>query len=124
MDFTEVSPNAKSSTRNEPNYASLWKIAPIKKEQINKANAILKLTKLPKYASSVLATLCSMGLVMMKPVNVSSEPNTSSFFCLFAESHPEFIDEPQDQQHACLRNKLISFISTYEMEFTKVYITV
>ena len=62
-----------------------------------KANAFLKVTKLPKYASSVLATLRSMGLVMMKQVNVSLEPSTNSFFHLFAASHPEFVDEPQDQ---------------------------
>ena len=84
-------------TRNECNYASLQKLAPVKQEQINKANAFLKLTKLQKYASSVLATLHSMGLVMMKQVNVSSELSTNSFFCLFAEIHPKFVDEPQDQ---------------------------
>ena len=63
-----------------------------------------------------------MGLVMMKPVNGTTEPSTNSFFRLFATSHPKFVDEPQDQCHACLRNKLISFIPMHELQFTKVSI--
>ena len=78
LDFSEVSPNAKSSTKNEPNYPSLHKMAPIKKEQIKKANAFLKPSKIPKYASTVHATLQSMALVMVKLMEASNEPTTAS----------------------------------------------
>ena len=78
LDFSEVSTHAKASTRNEPNFASLHQLALIKREQIQKANAFLKIKKEPKYASNVLATLCSMGIVLVKPND--TEPNNNIFF--------------------------------------------
>ena len=120
LDFSEMSPHAKASTHNEPNYESLRKLADVKKEQIKKANAFLKLSKQPKYASSVLATLHSMGLVKVKPTEQKNDV-TNIFFRLFVESHPEFAEIPMEQCHTALQNKLILFIRTHELQFTRVH---
>ena len=94
LDYSTLSPNAQPSTLKPTNYEALVKEAPVKHDQIEKANEFLQLQRAAKHAVTVHATWKEMGLDM-----VEEEDNLpNSFFQNFAQSDPDLcLLEPNEQ---------------------------
>ena len=118
LDYSTLSPNAQPLTLEAPNYEALMKEAPIKHDQIEKANEFLRLQRAAKHRATVHATLKEMGLDM-----VEEEDNLpNSFFCIFTWSDPDLhLLEPEEQVEWLCR-KLVEYISDNGSKFTKVCI--